>query len=671
MPRPIVVGNGRLLITFDGDYAMRDLYYPHVGMLNQLCGHQNLLGVWVDGVFSWVEQGTWRCDLLYEDDTLISSVTLTNDVLGLRVRAADGVHFRRDLYMKQMTVENLTDHQREVRLFFPYDFCIDQTDIGDTALYDPSADGVMHYKRSRCFLIGGHVPGAPPGERGIFQYATGTKRFQGAEGTWRDAEDGWLEGNPIAQGSVDSTVSFRLALAPRGRADLHTWIAVGENFEDVRKLHALVRERGLPALVEETRTYWRTWVNKHDRRWADLPADVVRLFKRSLLIIRTQIDHEGAILAANDTDILQFNRDHYSYMWPRDGALVAHALDRAGYTETTREFYRFCAKVIAPGGFFWHKYHPDGSVGSSWHPWIIDGDVRLPIQEDETALVLWALGEFYKIERDLEFVDSLYEPLIRPAADFLAEYRDAGTGLPLDSHDLWEERRGVFTFTAAAVCGGLEAAAMFAELLGEKDEARHYKSVAAEMKAAIRERLFSDELGRFTRGLTVRADGRPAPDPTPESSVCGLFLLGVLPADDPQMTATMERLREELWVNTPVGGMARYYRDYYFCRSEDFDRIPGNPWVICTLWLAQWYIRTAKTTADLTRAVELLEWVVDRALPGGVLAEQFHPETGELLSVAPLTWSHATFVWTVLDYLERHASIREREVLAHAWHLQS
>ncbi len=191
------------------------------------------------------------------------------------------------------------------------------------------------------------------------------------------------------------------------------------------------------------------------------------------------------------------------------------------------------------------------------------------------------------------------------------------------------------------------------------------------MKGPSGERLFSDELGRFTRGLTVRADGRPAPDPTPESSVCGLFLLGVLPADDPQMTATMERLREELWVNTPVGGMARYYRDYYFCRSEDFDRIPGNPWVICTLWLAQWYIRTAKTTADLTRAVELLEWVVDRALPGGVLAEQFHPETGELLSVAPLTWSHATFVWTVLDYLERHASIREREMLAHAWHLQS
>lgn len=671
MPRPVVVGNGRMLITFDGDYAMRDLYYPHVGMLNQLCGDRNQLGVWVDGTFQWVEQGPWRCELLYEEDTLISAVTLTSDALGLRIYGSDGVHFRRDLYMKQITVENLTGDYREVRLFFPYDFCIDQTDIGDTALYDPSTDGVIHYKRSRCFLISGHVPGAPHGEQGMFQYATGTKRFQGAEGTWRDAEDGWLEGNPIAQGSVDSTVSFRLRLQPRGQAEMHTWIAVGQNFEDVRKMHAQVRERGLPPLVEETRTYWRTWVNKHDRRWADLPPEVVRMFKRSLLIVRTQIDHGGAILAANDTDILQFNRDHYSYMWPRDGALVAHALDRAGYSETTREFYRFCARTLAPGGFFWHKYHPDGSVGSSWHPWIIDGDVQLPIQEDETGLVLWALGEFYKIERDLEFIDSLYEPLIRPAADFLVEYRDARTGLPLDSHDLWEERRGVFTFTTATVCGGLEAAAMFADLLGERSEAQRYRDVAAEMREAVREHLFSDEHGRFVRGWTVRADGRLAPDPTPESSVSGLFLLGVFPADDPQVSATMERLRDELWVKTPVGGMARYFRDYYFCRSEDFHRIPGNPWIICTLWLAQWYIQTAKTGGDLSRALELFQWVIDRALPSGVLAEQFHPETGDLLSVAPLTWSHATFVWAVLDYLEKHAAMREREVLAQSWHLKS
>ena len=671
MPRPLVVGNGRLLVGFDGSYTMRDLYYPHVGLLNQLCGHKNPLGVWVDGRFSWVDGPAWQGTLAYEEDTLVTAVSLVNPELGLRIVAQDAVHVRRDVYLKRVEVHNLAPAAREVRVFFPYDLCIDQSDIGDTALYDPSTDGVMHYKRDKCFMISGHVPDAPLGQQGIYQYATGTKRFAGAEGTWRDAEDGRLEGNPVAQGSVDSVISFRLRLPAGGKQVIHHWIAAGSSFESVRRLHSEVRERGLPAMLEETRAYWRAWVNKRERDWADLSREAVDLFKRSLLIVRTQIDHGGAILAANDTDILQFNRDHYSYMWPRDGALVAHALDRAGYTELTRTFYRFCAEVLAPGGFFWHKYHPDRSVGSSWHPWVINGEVQLPIQEDETALVLWALGKFFDQERDLEFIESLYEPLIKPAGDFLAQYRDADTGLPMASYDLWEERRGVFTFTAASVCGGLAAAARFAELLGETGRSRRWRAAASEVRAAIARHLYSTEEDRFLRGFIQRSDGGLVPDPTPESSVAGLFLFGALPAGDPRIEKTMTAIRDALWVKTPVGGIARYARDYYFCRSDDFQRIPGNPWIVCTLWLAQWYIATARSRWDLRKAVELFDWVVERALPSGVLAEQYHPEDGHPLSVAPLTWSHATYVWAVVDYLERYAAMREREVWAHAWHVRS
>ena len=46
-----------------------------------------------------------------------------------------------------------------------------------------------------------------------------------------------------------------------------------------------------------------------------------------------------------------------------------------------------------------------------------------------------------------------------------------------------------------------------------------------------------------------------------------------------------------------------------------------------------------------------------RALESGVLAEQFHPYTGGPMSVAPLTWSHATFVIVALEYLEKHAQL--------------
>ncbi len=49
MVRPLVLGNGQLLVNFDGALNMRDLYFPYVGQLNHIGGHYCSFGVWVDG----------------------------------------------------------------------------------------------------------------------------------------------------------------------------------------------------------------------------------------------------------------------------------------------------------------------------------------------------------------------------------------------------------------------------------------------------------------------------------------------------------------------------------------------------------------------------------------------------------------------------------------------
>src|SRR3989449_4512798 len=61
-------------------------------------------------------------------------------------------------------------------------------------------------------------------------------------------------------------------------------------------------------------TLFRSWVHKDQRGLDGLPELVVQRYNQSLLIIRSQIDHDGAITAANDTDIIGFARDTYSYM---------------------------------------------------------------------------------------------------------------------------------------------------------------------------------------------------------------------------------------------------------------------------------------------------------------------------------------------------------------------
>ena len=40
------------------------------------------------------------------------------------------------------------------------------------------------------------------------------------------------------------------------------------------------------------------------------------------------------------------------------------------------------------------------------------------------------------------------------------------------------------------------------------------------------------------------------------------------------------------------------------------------------------------------------------------MAEQLHPYTGEPLSVSPLTWSHATYVRAVREYIDRSGRMK-------------
>ncbi|EGL19527.1 MULTISPECIES: glycoside hydrolase family 15 protein [unclassified Paenibacillus] len=651
MPRHFVVGNGKFLINLDEHSYMRDLYYPYVGQLNHIGGYHCRVGIWVDGAFSWLDAPEWQFQRAYVEDSLVTDVKATHPGLGVTLRIQDGVHQREDIFLKRIQITNHHSAVKEVRVFFNQDLVINETEVGDTAAYYPANHTVFHYKKDKYFMFNGST-----GTDGIFQYTTGVKRFYNAEGTWRDAEDGHLMGNPISQGSVDSTISFRMYVPPSGDHTLYYWLSAGHTLEDVKKLDKYVKESHPGKLLDRVQIYWQRWVNKTERSFGDLSEEVIRLFKQSLLIVRTQTDVNGAIIAANDSDIMQSNRDHYSYMWPRDGALVAYSMSMAGHQAMMEPFYRFCANVISPEGYLHHKYNPDGTVGSSWHPYVHNGGEQLPIQEDETALVLFALWQDYKKHGNLELVQSLYRDLIRKAARFMSTYIDQELSLPKPSYDLWEERYGIYTFTASAVYGGLIAAANFCNLFGDEERSSRYRHTAEKIKNGILTHLWDEKEGRFARGL-YQKDGTWVRDMTLESSVYGIFEFGVLPADDDRVVRTMQANKNGLSIKTPVGGVARYHHDYYFQRSQDVDQVPGNPWIICTLWIAEWEIECAKTLADLETPRQTLEWVVNHQMESGILPEQLDPYNGDPVSVAPLTWSHATFVLAVVKYLSKYEQL--------------
>jgi len=346
MPRDLPIGNGSLLINFDQNYHIRDIYYPHVGEFNHTQGHHTRIGIWTNGYFSWIN---WKKTLVYISGTLTTQVTAANSQLGIEVIINDAVDCHENIYLRKITVKNLSCHSPEIRLFISHNLHLLESRAGDTAYYDPGLRSIIHYKKNQYFLINVLNRGIA----GIEHFAVGIQDFHGAEGTWRDAEDGTLCGDSIADGSVDSTLGMHLNIPVGDESVSYYWMAVGKDYNEVASLNKLVIDKTPQYFIDRTSAYWKSWAEKGMKaayaegalplqkdseeisapKYHNLPDDLVDLYKRSLLILRTQIDNGGAITAANDFDPVETGMDGYSYVWTRDGAMIAYALDEAGYPE--------------------------------------------------------------------------------------------------------------------------------------------------------------------------------------------------------------------------------------------------------------------------------------------------------------------------------------------------
>lgn len=656
MAKHLTLANDSLLVGIDEYGHVRDLYFPHVGLQNHISGasgsYTHRIGVWVDGHLAWLNESSWQVEVGVGENGMVGRTHATNAFLGISLHIEDCVSSEKDIFFRTITVRSLVERVRTVRIYFAQQFRLAEDRSGSTGFYDPRVEAIVHYKGPIYFLLNGRA-----NTKGFDEYSVGLFDMESHEGTHIDAQDGHLSKNPIEHGSVDSVIGFTLELAPSTDAEVSYWLAAGSSIEEVHALNAHIVRTGAKRLIRTTKNHWKAWIAQNEFLRTNTSApSLLQLYERSLCIIRTHMDHRGGIIASSDSDLLNNGRDTYAYVWPRDAAYAACALDVAGYSDTSRKFFTFAASLLTKEGYFMHKYRPDGALGSSWHPWMQQGRPALPIQEDETASILFMLHTHFVSAHDIEYIESLYATLIEPAARFLCAHRDHDTGLPLPSYDLWEEVFGVSTYTSASVYGGLCAAAKCAEALGKKKEERLYCTAAVRVRDAIVQHLYDSETGIFVKSLHREA-GVLHKDTTPDmSSLHGLLLFGVLPASDERIVRMVAIIEKELAVPGAIGGFMRYAGDNYFRASATES---PNAWIITTLWLAQYYIARAETKADLTKALELLLWTHKRTLPTLVLPEQVHPHTGAPMSATPLVWSHAEYIRTLHAYTEKQERLAE------------
>ncbi len=656
MPKSLALGNGHILICLDKHGYLRDFYFPFVGLENHVGSiYSHKIGVWVDNTFSWLHDKKWTVTLDQTNETMAGNTNAVNSALGLWVNTQDIVYNEKNIFIRKITIHNSSDSKRTIKLFLNQEFQIYGVHFGDTGYFDPIHNVVIHYKGSRVFLINAITDST---QKSFDDYSIGMFKIEGKEGTFKDAEDGVLSKNAIEHGPVDSVMGVTCEINGHESETIYYWISAALSIEEVHELNEYVLKKTPEHCMKTTKDFWHAWVNKNNADFSGLDEPIVDLFKKSLLMIKTHIDDNGSILASGDADVLHHGKDTYSYIWPRDAAFTALALDLAGDYQNTERFFRLSHELIGNEGYFLHRYRADTSLGSSWHPWIRDGKISLPIQEDETALVIYALWQHYEVTHDLELVEDLYNSLIEKAADFMVSFRDKTTGLPNPSYDLWEETYGVATFTSASVYAALLSAAKFSELLGKRMHARRYHKAAVDVKDAIVKYLFNKKEGIFYKTITTKGQAIHYNTLVDASSIYGVFKFGVMDIDDKILSKAINLYEQRLLCRTQAGGIARYEGDMYYRAGDDS---PGNPWIITSLWFAQYYIAKAKSLKDLEVPKNWLDWTVSKALPSGVLSEQLDPYTGEQLSAAPLTWSHAEFVVTVAEYLNKLKKLKLRE----------
>ena len=537
-----------------------------------------------------------------------------------------------------MVLTNDDSKKRNIKIFFNQQFRIGDTNHADTAYFGSTIESIVHYKGRRVFLVGGLCDGKP-----FDDYSIGFCGILGKEGTWRDAEDGVLSKNPIEHGVVDSVIGWTREVPANSSITIYYFVAVGETYKQVCELLEYVYSKGVEHLIESTHDFWQAWVGQVPVSFLGLSAKVKNLFYDSLLVMRAHSDNRGGILASADAGNVQYGGDTYGYIWPRDAGFSAWSFDLAGFFDVSRRFYNFANDIVTDEGYVLHKYQPDRSLGSSWHPWVKDGRRQLAIQEDETAILLVGLWEHYIRARDLEFVESIYNNFIKKTAEFLVRYKNIHTGLPLPSYDLWEENYSVSTFTASVVYGGLLAAGHFAKTLGKEEDTQKFYTEAEAMRRAIMTHLW-DETGKYFFRLV--GDNLEKDTNLDASSFYGPFRFGVIAPDDPRMKSAFALFQNRLSRGISIGGFARYENDAYSRVSESS---VGNPWFVVTLWFTQYKIALANSMADLESVAYEIEWVAKFA-HSGMLSEQLNPYTGEAISATPLTWSHSEFVRTIIEY---------------------
>lgn len=403
----VLLANGRLAVELDQFGRVSSLSFPHVGREVQNRHAVHRLGVWVDGEFSWIDDGSWQVTLRLPQGALVAHTVLKHERLGLVLECDDFVDSKVNVFGRNIHVVNLRTETRQVRLSLHQAFRLyDDGQAIDTAQYVEASRALLHYRGRRAFAVGLRTFAG----RDFDRWTVG--RFgDGLDGAWRDAEDGELAGCPHEYGMTDSVLGCSLRLAALASDRCTYWLAAGTSIKEALGLHEKTRSVGLVRSLARTTDFWHKWLSPSFRAAQKLPLPHRKAFINSLLTLRAHADEHGLILTDGSAGNCRLHDAAFA-LWP---------LIRLGYGNEAAMFFEACQRIFEADGYFAPAYYTDSEPAATDAAWSQD---RPPMRLRDAAAVLFIFCQFATSRVGAERSRQLYQSVAAKVAIFVTDNWD-------------------------------------------------------------------------------------------------------------------------------------------------------------------------------------------------------------------------------------------------------
>ena len=398
------------------------------------------------------------------------------------------------------------------------------------------------------------------------------------------------------------------------------------------------------AELARTLKYWNDW--EATCRYAGPHQELVR---RSALVLKLlTFEPTGAVVAAPTTSLPEAiggvrNWD-YRFTWLRDSSLMLYALQTLGYHEESMDFFRWLESLCirCRGGLqIMYTINGDAHLPELTLDHLEGYKGSRPVRIGNAASRQAQLDVFGEVMDAVHFCYETMTDNIRPELSGVLSYLAdrAATRWRGPDQGIWEVRGAPrhFLYSKLLCWVALDRAVRLSGRAGLTGDVTWWRRTRDEIRNAILTQGYNAEVGAFTQAF-----GESSLD----ASALAIPLVGFLPATDPRVQSTAERIKEQL---TSRGLVYRYLNE---------DGLPGDEvtFALCSFWL----VDNLALGGRLDEARELFDKLVSYSSDLGLFAEMIDPSNRELLGNYPQGFTHLALIRSALNMATAEARTSEQ-----------